>query len=442
MLFCLRQALPHLIYLRIFRPEEGHSKMRSGSYSRSGLWTVPGSGAGFYNLSNRSDPILASIPNSAIDYPLFLLLCAFGCIGLIAVYASTYHIGSSYLKSHLLRLGIGFIALLLAMKVNLRRLASRNFQWLMLIITLGLLVGAIIYGNIGGEVARRRLGVFQPQEFAKFALIIWLAGYFEELNESGRKQSFINAVVKPGMVVMVVVGVTLAQPAVGTGVIVAIASFVLFVFAGVRWRYLLTIVVVAGLLIGAGLKIMPALRNTKFRYIPERWDNFVAGDRYHQQQALIALGSGGLFGKGLGEGRQKYYFLPKLHKDFIFCTIGEEFGFLGCSVIFLLYALLLLRMVKIGEQSATEFGRLLSGGVGAVITVYAMVHILVSLNVVPCTGQPLPFISYGGSALVANMFATGLVLNVSRHKRSGFEEEGINGRGWNRWPYFPRPGIG
>jgi cell division protein FtsW (lipid II flippase) len=385
--------------------------------------------------------MLENLPNSVLDYQLFLLVLALGFIGLIAVYTSTYHLGLGYLQKHLVRLGIGIIALWVGMKLNLQRLANRNFQWLVLILAIGLMVGAIVYGNLGGEVARRKLVVFQPQEFVKYALVIWLAGYFEELNESGQRPSFLNSVVKPGIVVAIVVGVVLAQPAVGTSVIIGVVSFMVFVLAGVRWRYILPLLLVAGVLIVVGLTIMPVLRNTKFRYIPERLDKFVTGDRYHQHQALIALGSGGPVRLGLGEGRQKYYFLPKLHKDFIFCAIGEEFGFLGCGLILLFYILLAWRMLLIGEQSVSEFGRILSGGVGAMISVYAMVHIAVALSVVPCTGQPLPFISYGGSALVANMFAAGLVLNVSRHRRSGLDEEGVNGRGWNRWPYFPRSGI-
>ncbi|MGB9742196.1 MAG: FtsW/RodA/SpoVE family cell cycle protein [candidate division WOR-3 bacterium] len=416
--------------------------MRSGVYNRNGSWTVPGGGLGLYGLSYKPSAVLRNVPNSPLDYQLFLLVVILSSIGLIAVYTSTYHLGLEYLRRHIIRLGIGALLLWLGMKLNLQRLGTRKIQWLLLILSIGLMVGAIIYGNIGGEVARRRLGVFQPQEFVKYALVIWLAGYFEQLHETGARQTFLNTIVKPGLVVAIIVGTVLAQPAVGTSVILGTASFMVFVLAGVRWRYLLTVLALAGVLVGTGFGIMPVLKNTKFRYIPERWERFISGDRYHQHQALIALGSGGPVGKGLGEGRQKYYFLPKLHKDFIFCAIGEESGFLGCGLIMLFYFLLALRMFRIGERSASEFGRLLSGGVGVLITVYALVHIAVSLDIVPCTGQPLPFISYGGSALTANMFAIGLVLNVSRHRRSGLDEEDINGRGWNRWSHFPRSGIG
>lgn len=416
--------------------------MRSGSYSRTYTWTTPSRRSGLFNLTYAPSAIIEDLPNSPLDYQLFSVVVLMGLIGLVAIYSSTYHIGLKSLKLQIAHLIASFLAMLIATRINIRRLANRKFHWFLLLLTLGLMVGAIIYGNLAGGIARRQLGFFQPQEFGKYALIIWLAGYFDNLYESDRKHNFLNTVLKPGIVVILVVAVTLLQPAVGTSMIITVASFVMYVLAGIKWRYLLTILVTGALFVALGLGMMPILRNTKFRYIPERWDKFVAGDRYHQSQALIALGSGGPLGKGLGEGRQKYYFLPKLHKDFIFCTIGEEFGFIGCVMILLLYWLILLRTIRIGESSATEFGRLLSKGVGAMIAVYVIVHTGVSLSLLPTTGQPLPFVSYGGSALLSNMFAVGLVLNISRYKRRGLEEEGVSGRGWNRWPYLPRPGAG
>ncbi len=426
----------------IFRKGEGFFVMRSGNYSDSGVLNVVHRPNRLWIPVSGRSGAFEYLPNSPIDYQLLVIVLALGVIGLITVYAATYHLGLEYLRGQTLRLLMGCGALWLGMKVNLGRIAGRNFQWLLLIIMLGLLAGAIVLGNLAGVVARREFHGFQPQEFVKYALVIWLAGYFERLRNSDLKPNFLNTVIKPGVIVVLTVGLTLIQPAVGTSVIIGVSSFLIFVLAGVKWRYLLPLLMLGVLLIGLCFAIIPKLRNTKFHYIPDRWEKFCAGDRYHQTQALIALGSGGPFGKGLGESRQKYYFLPKLHKDFIFCLIGEERGFLGTLILILLYILLVYRVTKVAERSVTEFGRLLSGGVGVVITIYAMVHIAVSLSLIPTTGQPLPFISYGGSALVSNMFAAGLVLNVSRHRRSGVDEEGVAGRGWNRRPYFSRARAG
>ncbi|MEO0052781.1 MAG: FtsW/RodA/SpoVE family cell cycle protein [candidate division WOR-3 bacterium] len=416
--------------------------MRSGNYSDSGVLNVVHRPNRLWIPVSGRSGAFEYLPNSPIDYQLLVIVLALGVIGLITVYAATYHLGLEYLRGQTLRLLMGCGALWLGMKVNLGRIAGRNFQWLLLIIMLGLLAGAVVLGNLAGVVACRELYGFQPQEFVKYALVLWLAGYFDRLRNSDLKPNFVNTVVRPGLIVALTVGLTLAQPALGTSFIIAASSFFIFVLAGVRWRYLVPIIMVVGMLVGVWFIVKPVLRTTKFRYITERWDNFWTGDRYHQTQALIALGSGGPFGKGLGESRQKYYFLPKLHKDFIFCLIGEERGFLGTLILILLYILLVYRVTKVAERSVTEFGRLLSGGVGVVITIYAMVHIAVSLSLIPTTGQPLPFISYGGSALVSNMLAAGLVLNVSRHRRSGVDEEGVAGRGWNRRPYFSRARAG
>ncbi len=400
--------------------------MRSGKFGRYGSLT--------------SDN---NIPNSPVDYAFLAVVVTLTLLGVVMVYASTYHRGFHYLKWQFLRALIGFGALWLGVRLNVYRFARPGVRWVLLIGTVILLIATLIYGERVGVTKRNIAGAIQPAEIAKFVVIIYLAGYFADLQDSGEKMNFLNSLLKPGMVVAIVVGLTLLQPAVGTSVIITLSSLAVFVVAGVRWRYLLPAGLVVTIIVVIGIAVlMPLLRNTKYTYIPERWDKFVNGDRYHQTQALIALGSGGPIGRGLGEGRQKYYFLPKLHKDFIFCTIGEELGFLGCLGVMLLYLIFFLRGLRIALHTTQAFGQYLAFGVCVVIFLYAFVHMAVSLSIVPTTGQPLPFISYGGSALVANLFAAGMVLKVSKFRRAGIEED-INSRRWNRWPYLsgvrPRP---
>jgi cell division protein FtsW len=184
----------------------------------------------------------------------------------------------------------------------------------------------------------------------------------------------------------------------------------LFVVAGVRWWHLLVLLVVGLVLFVLAITCIP--------YARDRWDRFRNGRHHQQEQSLIAIGSGGPFGRGLGESRQKFQFLPKMHNDFIFAEIGEEFGFIGSAAVCLLYLILFLYGMKISSESSSTFGQYLASGITFVIFLYAVVHVAVSLGLIPTTGQPLPFVSSGGSALLSNLFAAGILLNVSRFKRT------------------------
>jgi len=153
-------------------------------------------------------------------------------------------------------------------------------------------------------------------------------------------------------------------------------------------------------------------------YARDRWAKFRTGKHRQQEQSLVAIGSGGPFGRGLGESRQKFQFLPKMYNDFIFAEIGEEFGFIGSVAVCLLYLILFLYGMKISSEARTPFGQYLAAGITLVLFLYALVHIAVALGLMPTTGQPLPFISSGGSALLSNLFAVGVLLNISRYRRN------------------------
>jgi cell division protein FtsW len=271
--------------------------------------------------------------------------------------------------------------------------------------------------------ARRWLGEgafsFQPAELAKLGLLIWLAGWFARIRALGRERSFVHSLLLPGLVVAVVVGLTLAQPAVGSSFIMAASSVAVFFIAGVRLRYMLLSVVLAAAVFVAAI--------TFISYPRRRWERFVHGERYHQQQSLIAIGSGGPFGKGLGEGKQKFQFLPKMHNDFIFAEVGEEFGFVGSAAVFLLYGLLFFRGMSVSRQCSGQFGQNLAAGISVMLFLYMLVHVAVTLGVIPTTGQPLPFVSFGGSALVTNLFAAGILLNISRYRRTTAQSLGEPG---------------
>ena len=137
-----------------------------------------------------------------------------------------------------------------------------------------------------------------------------------------------------------------------------------------------------------------------------------------------------------GEGKQKFYFLPKLHTDFIFSAIGEEFGFIGCFAIALLFFILFSRGIRIAVEINDDFGQLLVAGIIIIIFQYLLIHVSVALSIIPTTGQPLPFVSFGGSALATNLYAIGIVLNASKDRRKKVENSSIRNR-WNRRTYIP-----
>lgn len=371
-------------------------------------------------------------PTSPVDTWLLFAVVTLAMVGLTVVYAATYHQGEAHVSRHLVRAGIGLAALVVG--IRLRHIVLAGWLgWLLLAAVVILLMVTAVAGRAAG-IAHRWVYLLQtislqPAEIAKFVLPMWLAAYFADLKEKPEKQWNIrNSLARPGLVALALIGLTAAQPAVGTTAIMAVSSLALFFLVGVKLRYLVPVALIAGV----GLVLL-------VRYVPyarHRWGEFASGKCWHQQQSLIAIGSGGPFGKGLGEGKQKFYFLPKLHTDFAIASVGEEFGFLGSLAIFLLYGVFLARGMQIGRRSTHHFGQYLASGIVITIFVYALVHIAVALSWAPVTGQPLPFVSYGGSALVTNLFAAGVLLNISRFARR--PDENYAGRGWNGRTRFSR----
>ena len=350
--------------------------------------------------------------SAPIDSTVLFVVVTLVLIGVTLVYATTCYKGIAFLKSQGLRAGIGLVVLFFGSRIRYTTW-NRRIKWVLLLGSAVVLVLTLAIGLMFKAV-HRALGSgtfsFQPAEFAKFALLIWLAGYFDRVKENGLERSLLWGLVLPGLAVFGVVGLTLAQPAVGTSFIIAVASLGVFVVAGVRWWHLLVTIALGVVVFVLAITCIP--------YAHDRWAKFRSGEHRQQEQSLIAIGSGGPFGRGLGESRQKFQFLPKMHNDFIFAEIGEEFGFIGSVAVCLLYLILFLYGMKISSETSGPFGQYLAAGITFVFFLYAVVHIAVTLGVIPTTGQPLPFISSGGSALLSNLFAAGVLLNISRFKRT------------------------
>lgn len=346
----------------------------------------------------------------------FLLLC----IGTIMIYSSSAihayeRMGDSllFLKRHLLFLVVGFVALItsISFDYNVLKRYSRPIIFLAII-----LLALVLVPSIGSQVggARRWFRVwrfsFQPSEMAKLALIIYLADFLSR--KAPYIGSFTSTLLPLLCVSGAVMGLILVQPDLGTVIVIAAFTLILLFIAGIKWEYILGLLSLS----------LPALYLLIFR-VPYRWRRIQIffnpwqdprGTGFQIIQSFLALGSGGIFGIGLGMSRQKLFYLPEAHTDFIFSIIGEELGLIGTLSVTILFIVLIFQGMRVAFKAKDSFGRYLSLGIVSMIALEVIINIGVSVGALPTKGLPLPLISYGGSALVFHMIAIGLLLNVAK----------------------------
>ncbi len=276
-----------------------------------------------------------------------------------------------------------------------------------------LLIGALLSKPINGTHRWINLGKFslQPSEFAKIAVVIAIAALLSR--REGEVESPFRTLLPSAGIVALPVLLVLAQPDFGTALsYFAITGVMLFV-AGLRFRWFL----------GSALILLPPLAGYMWSASYRR-DRILAflnveadplGKGFHAIQSLIAVGTGGWHGLGLGSGKQKLFFLPYPHTDFIYAIVGEELGLIGCVAVLAVFGVLFARGLRAAVHAPDSFGRLVAVGLSAMIMFQALLNISVVLVLVPTKGIPLPFISYGGSALWADLIAVGILLNISQH---------------------------
>lgn len=356
---------------------------------------------------------------SNIDRSLLLIVVLLLVIGTLMVYSATFDWSyqsfdneTEILLRHLRNIAIGTLGLVVLALLDYRVL-RRLVVWLLLI-TIGLLLAVWLFGD-DTFGARRTLieGSLQPGEAAELVIIMYLAAWLSSRRAQLRSVGY--GLVPFSILVGVIAGLVFVQPDLSTTAIIIVTSAVMFYLAGADWRQLLATFGLTALvmLLVAWLGLLPV-------YARDRVNTYVAGvtdltqANYHVQQAVIAFLNGGWTGVGLGNGRQKFGFLPAPHTDSIFAVIGEELGVLGSAFVVLLYVALVMRGFQIARRAIDPFGALLAAGLTIWIAVKALLNIAVMTAVVPSTGTPLPFISFGGSSLVVLMAGTGLLLSVSR----------------------------
>jgi rod shape determining protein RodA len=348
-----------------------------------------------------------------IDAPLLVIVLSLSMLGLAALFSATYE-SPARLLAQLANLGMALAAMWLVAQVppqTMMRLAVPAY-----VVGIALLLGVAVAGDVVNG-ARRWLHVgvtrFQPSEMMKLALPLMLAWYFHRTGATLRLRNFALA----AALLLVPVAFILRQPDLGTAALVAGTGFCVIFFAGLAWRVL-------AVLGGLGLAALPLawgfLHDYQRRRILTLLDPTTdpLGAGYHIIQSTIAVGSGGLWGKGWLNGTQAHLeFIPERHTDFIFAVYSEEFGLLGNVVLLVLYALLVARGLVIAASAATVFARLMAASVALMFFTYAFVNMGMVSGILPVVGVPLPFLSYGGTALLTLFIGVGILMSVHRHRQ-------------------------
>ncbi len=311
---------------------------------------------------------------------------------------------------------VGLGAFVVTARIDYRR--WRRAVIPLLVVSVGLLVVVLVPGlGIRVDGARRWLGFgplrFQPTELAKLALLLFAA---DLLTRRVRELYDWRRVVLPVLAVLGVFGVlVLKQPDLDSTIVLALIAFGVLVVGGVRLRHLLTVGTL-GITAVSVLAISASYRRARVFAFLDPWSD-ASNTGYQIAQSLIAVGSGGWTGVGLGASRSKWLFLPNAHTDFIFAVIGEELGLVGCALVVALFAGFAVLGIRAALRAPDRFGMLLAAGVTVWVVGQAAINIGAVLGLLPVSGIPLPFVSFGGSALVFTMVAAGILGNVARQGR-------------------------
>lgn len=356
----------------------------------------------------------------AIMLPVLILVG----IGVLMVYSSTavtslrkYNNGFHYLWNHLFTVGVGFTAMMVLSRIDYRKI--RPFIYVLLAGAFLLLLLVFVPGiGVSANGARRWLRLwpttFQPSELVKIILVFFFASYMEKNIRNMRDIRY--GILIPMTVMLAFQAVIIIQPDFGAVMSLAVLTIGLLILGGARLSYL-------GMLLLSALPVLYILVSTS-SYRMKRVTCFIDpwkdayGCGFQLVQSFIAFGNGGIFGVGLGESRQKLYYLPEVHTDFIFSLIGEELGLLGVVLVLGVFLSLFIMGFRIARQTRDAFSYYLSYGLTLMIGVQAIVNFAVSTGMMPTKGLPLPFISYGGSSLLVNMAAAGILMSIANKNQS------------------------
>jgi rod shape determining protein RodA len=359
-----------------------------------------------------------SIKLKEIDWRLGLLLCAIAGVGAMMLYSIAGSSWDPWADRHLMRFGLCFALMLILAMVDLRVWFLSAYP--VYVVGLLLLVAVELFGhNALGATRWLKLGPvqIQPSEIMKIGVVLALARFYHGVSAKDARLSWKLLI--PGALIGVPVLLVAHQPDLGTAVLITLTGAGVMFMAGLSWR------VLAVGAIGAVAAIPPFVMFVLHDYQRDRILTFLdpekdpSGNGYHILQSKIALGSGGLMGKGYGLGSQSQLnFLPEKQTDFIFATFAEEFGFLGCLGLLLLYAGVVAIALRIASISHSHFGRLSAAGVTCTFALYVLINAAMVMGLAPVVGVPMPLLSYGGTVMITVMIGFGLVMAVRVHRYS------------------------
>jgi cell division protein FtsW len=358
------------------------------------------------------------------DKVLFLATLLLVCASVVMVYSASAALATQRFNQpyfFLIRQGmwaaLGIAAMSIAMRFDYRNYREPSFIWMALgVVGIGL-VGVLFSAPINGS--RRWFGVggigVQPSELAKLSAVFFMAALLERRME--RIDDVTYALAPIGLVVGAIVGLVLIEPDMGTAMTIGLIAAAMVFAAGLNYRYIVGTILVGFPAVYLVLMSAPYRRRRLLAFW-DPWSDPLDGG-FQIIQSLIAVGAGGVTGRGFMAGVQKLFYLPEPHTDFIYAVIGEEFGLIGTTVILLCFVAIAWRGLRVAISAPDRFGTFLAIGLTTMVVAQAFVNISVVLGLMPTKGIPLPFVSAGGSSLVISLLGMGILLNVSQHAASG-----------------------
>lgn len=352
------------------------------------------------------------------DFILFATIMLLLAIGIVMVYSAsswTSNIKNGddmfYLKRQLGWAVIGFASMFVTMMFDYHNI--KKYTTILMIICIPLLIAVFFFEPVNGARRWIRIGgqQLQPSEIVKYAVVLYMAKSMEYKGE--KIKSFVYGVLPYLLVSGFYAGMILLEKNLSICSVIMIVTLIILFVAGSKTWHVFGIVTPAAFLAGVVLIFSESYRRDRLLNFLNPWKD-AAGDGYQLVQSLLALGSGSIWGLGIGQSRQKCYYMPEPHNDFIFSIIGEELGLIGCSLIIILFVIFVWRGIRTAMRARDTYGTLLATGITSIVAVQALINVAVVTGSMPVTGVPLPFISYGGSSLLFNMTAMGILLNISR----------------------------
>lgn len=352
---------------------------------------------------------------SGFDTILFLGVVGLSLLGLVTMYS---HVGNNiFFDRQVIWIAVAVLAMLIAMIPDYRLFRSGNTAFFMYVVAISSLVLVLFFGEVTlGAQSRFNFGAFslQPSDPVKVILILVLAKYFAKRHEL---IGDFRHILVSGIYTMIAFGLVFIQPDFGSAIILFFVWFGLVLVSGIKLRHLVSVFLMGTVLFGLMWQFI------FFDYQKDRILTFldplsdIQGAGYNAYQSTVAIGSGELFGRGIGYGTQsKLLFLPEYETDFIFAAFAEEWGLVGVILLFALFALVIHRLLKHAIEGATNFERLFSAGVAILFLAHFFVHIGMNIGLLPVTGTTIPFLSYGGSHLLTEFIAVGMVMGMRRYK--------------------------